>query len=77
MYNYTAEIDMATMCPCSSKHHGLPQWKCVFLYCEKFPGISIPHQETNTDATNMCLTIRFHVYPNVSCCTVHGIHPYE
>ena len=65
------------MCPCTAQHHGLPHWKCVLLCCDKCLGISIPHQEKNTYATNTCSTIRFNVYCNVSRCTVHGILPYE
>ena len=49
-----------------SQHHGLPHWKCVLRYCDKFPDISITHQEKNKDATNRCSTIHFHVYHNVS-----------
>ena len=41
------------------------------------PGTSIPHQETNTYATNTCSTMRFHYYLNASRYNVHGIHPYE
>ena len=68
---------MSTMCPCPSQHHGLPHWKCTLRCCEKFPGISIPHQETNKDATNMCSKIRFHAYWNLSRHIVHGIRLYE
>ena len=70
-------MDMPTTCPCTSQHNGLPHWKCVLSCCDKCPGISVPHQETNTNATNTCSTIRFHVYRHVSCCTVHDIRSYE
>ena len=65
------------MCPCPSKHHGLPHWKCVLSCYEKCPGISIPRQETNTDATNTSSTISFHVYRHVSLCNVNGIRLYK
>ena len=77
IYNSDEDIAMKKMCLCNSQYHGLPHWKYLLQFCEKFPGISIPNQETNTDKTNTCLTIRFHVYHNVSHCTVHGIRPYE
>ena len=70
-------MDMVTMCPCTSENHGIPHWTCVFRCCEKCPGISITYQKTNKDATNMCSTIRFHVYCNVLCCTVNFILPYK
>ena len=29
IYNYAADISMATMCPFPSQHHGTPQWKYI------------------------------------------------
>ena len=49
------------MCPCTSQHHWIPQCKCVLRCCEKCPDISMPHQETNIDATKTCSEIRFYV----------------
>ena len=77
IYNSAADMAMATMCTCPSQHHALPHCKFVLSCCDKFPGISIPHQGTNTEAKNTCSTIYFHVYRNVSRCTVHGLRPYE
>ena len=70
-------MDMETMYPYPSQYPGLPHWKCVSRCCDKFPVFSIPHQEKNKYATNTCLTIRFHLYCNVSSFTVHFIRPYE
>ena len=64
---------MAKMCPYPSQHHGLPHCKYVLLCCDKCPGISKTHQDTNKDAKNACTTICFHVYRNVSHCTVNFI----
>ena len=58
------------LCPCLSQHHGLPHWKCVLLCCKKCPSLSISFLEKNKDAMNVCSTIHFHVYRNVSCCTM-------
>ena len=77
IYNSSADIFMTTMCPCPSQHHGLPHYKFVLRCCKKGPGISISCHETNKDATKTCSTIHFYLYHNVSCCNVHGIHPYE
>ena len=77
IYSSASEMAMVTMCHCPSKRHGLSHWKCVLRCCGKCPGISMPRQETNTDAKNTCSTIRFHVYRNVSRCNDHGIRPYE
>ena len=68
---------MAKMCTFPSQHRGIPHWKCALLCCDKCPGIIIPCQETNKDATNTCSSISFFVYRNLSCCAVHGIRPYE
>ena len=68
---------MAKMCPCSSQHHELSHRKYILHCCEKLPGISIPHQEKNKDATKICSKIRFHVYRNVSRFTFPGILQYE
>ena len=34
IYNNTADIDMTTMCPWTSKHHWLPHFKCVIHCCK-------------------------------------------
>ena len=65
------DIAMEIMCTCPSQHHGLPHCKCVLHCCKKFPSLSIPHMDKNKDATNMCSTINFHVYRNVSRCYIH------
>ena len=44
-----------------AQHHWLPHWKYVLRCCEKCPGISIPRQDKNKDATNTCSKIHFHV----------------
>ena len=51
--------------------------KCALLCCDKCPIIIIISQEANKYTTNTCPTIRFHVYLNVSCCTLHGRRPYK
>ena len=75
--NSAADMAMATIFTCTSQHHGLTHWKCALHFCYKFPFISIPRPEKNKDVTNMCSTIRFRVYRDVSRCTVHGIRPCE
>ena len=60
------------MCPFNSQHHGLSHWKCELTCCKKCPILIIPSLETNKYATNMCSTIRFHVYRNISRCNMHG-----
>ena len=73
----TAEnMSMAKIYPCTSKHHGIPNWKCVFCCCDEFPIIFLPSKEANKDTTNTCPTIIFHVYCNISRCTFHGWRPY-
>ena len=70
-----ADMNMAKMCPYPSQHHGLPHWKCVLLCCNKCPSLIIHLLDTNKDATNKRLTIHFHLYINVSHCTMNGQHP--
>ena len=77
IYNTTVYMAPETMFTCNYKHHGLPQWKHILRCCDKCPNIVLPIQETNKDTTNMCLTIRFHIYRNVSRCTVRVQHPYH
>ena len=72
IYNTPADTAMETICPCTSKNHGPPRWKCLLRCCDKFPSIFLPSQEANKDTTNMSLTIRFHVYHNNSRCTIQG-----
>ena len=68
---------MPTICPCTSHHHGLTHWKCVFICCEKCPGIITTHQETNKDTTNTCSIITLNVYCHVLLCNIYIIRPYE
>ena len=68
---------MSTMCPCTSKHHRLPHFKCVLGCCGACPIIVLPSHEANKDTTSTCPTIIFHVYRNATCCTVHGRRPYH
>ena len=68
---------MVTICHCTSKHHRLPYFKCVLRCCDKFPSNVLPSQEENKYTTKMCPKIQFHVYRNVSCCTMHARHPYH
>ena len=71
IYNTSEGMAMAKMCPCTSKHYGILHLKCVLHCCYKCPSIVIPSHEENKDTTKKCLTIIFHVYFNVSRCTVH------
>ena len=77
IYNTTAVMEMSTMCPCNAKHHGTPHWKYVLHCCDKCPNIVLPIQETKEDTTKTCLTIIFHVYCNISRCTVNVQHPHR
>ena len=74
IYNTPAGMAMAKMYPYTSKNYGLPQFNCLLHCFDKFPSIFLPSQEENKDTTNMCQTIIFHFYCNVSCFTVHGQH---
>ena len=35
IYNYSADMPMATICPYLSQHHGIPHWKCALCCCKK------------------------------------------
>ena len=54
IYNTAADMAISTMCPCSSKHHGLPYWKYVLRCFDKCPSIVLPIQYENKDTTNTC-----------------------
>ena len=77
IYNTASNMSIETMCYCTSKHHGLLHWKFLLYCCDKCPSIVLPGQEENKDTTETCPTIRFHVYPNVSNCNIHGRRPYQ
>ena len=70
IYNKTEYMAMEPMCNCNYEHHGISYWKCVLRCCDKVPIIVLPSQKENKYTTNTCTTIRFHVYHNVSHCTV-------
>ena len=61
IYNNSADMSMATMFPCNSKHYGIPHWKCVLRCRGKCPIIFLPSQEKNRDTTNTCPKICFHI----------------
>ena len=77
IYNTSSEMTMVTMFSCDSKHNGLPNWKCVLHCCDKCPSIFQPIKEANKNTTQAYSTTSFHVYRNVSHCTVHGQLPYN
>ena len=77
IYNTGADMSMATMCPCTSKHHGIPHCKFVLCCSDKFPIIVLPSQDANKNTTNMCPIIIFHVYCNFSRWTVYGRRLYH
>ena len=65
------------MCTCTYKNHGLQHCKYVLHCCDKCPIIFLTIQEANKNTTNTCPTIIFHVYRNVSRCTVNGRRQYN
>ena len=75
IYNAAADMNMTTMCNCTYKHNRIPHWKCVLHCCYKCLSIFLHSQEENKYTTSTCPTIRFHVYLNVSRCTVHRQRP--
>ena len=77
IYNTATYMVMAKMFPYTYKHHLIPHYKCVLRCYDKFPSIVLTSQEENKDTTNMCGTIIFHVYRNVSCCNAHSQRPYQ
>ena len=77
IHNTESYMAMAIMCPCPSLLHYIPHWKCLLRYFDKYPSIFIPIQEANRDTPNTYPTITFNVYINISCFTLHGIHPHK
>ena len=77
IYNTTSDIAMEKVCPCTSKYHRRPHWKCMLNCCDKCPSIILTIQEANKDTANMCPTTIFNVYRNFSYCTVHRKRPYH
>ena len=75
IYKIESETAMATFCTLTSAHHVFTHWKRVLRCCEKCPIIIIPSQESNGDTTNICTTISFKVYRNLSRSKLHGICP--
>ena len=46
---YTKASDMANgnICTYPQYDHALPHWKCVLGFCDEFPYINLPDQETD------------------------------
>ena len=63
--------------PCTSENHGLPHWKCVLRFFDKCPSITLSIQESDKYTTHTFSTICFHIYCNISRCTVHIRCPYN
>ena len=61
IYNSDTDMDMVTIFPCPSQHHGLPHWKFALQCCDKFLIISLSPKDINKDATNTFSTIYFRV----------------
>ena len=52
---------METMCHCTSKNNGIPNWKFVLGCCDECPSIVTPIQEANKDTSTILPKIIFHV----------------
>ena len=72
IYNTDVDMDMVIMCPYTYKHHGILNWICVLSCFDKLPSTVLPIRETNKNTTNRSPKIIYHIYPNISHCTVHS-----
>ena len=59
------------------KKYAVPHYKCVLCCCAQFTRIDITSLESDQHSSNVNPTINFHVYQNISCCTVHEIRPFN
>ena len=75
IYKTASYMAMSTMCHFPSDQHALPHRKCVLCCCDKCNTIFIQGQESNSDDTNTCSTIIFHVYRVLSWFNVHVRRP--
>ena len=65
----------ATMCAYSKLDHALPNWKCVFQFCDKCPSINLPYQEADDQYPDTSPSICFHIYHLIARCTKYGRLP--
>ena len=63
------------MCADPHSDHELPHWKCVLRCCSDCPCINITDQEKDNQYSETTLSIRFHIYNIIACCTTNVIIP--
>ena len=72
IYAKASDMAQATMRAYPHSDHAIPHWKCVLQFCAEFPHINLPDQETNKKHEETTLSIRFHIYHIIGCCTTLG-----
>ena len=68
-------MSQATMCAYPQSDCALPHCKCVLWFCDDFPCINIPEQETDNHNLEITLLIKFHIYHIIALCNAHGRFP--
>ena len=71
---YTKASDMAqtTIYAYPQYDHALTHCKCVLQCCADCSCINLPDQETDNQNSDTTLSIRFHIYHIIACCTDHS-----
>ena len=69
------DMAKARMCAYSQSDYALPNWKCVLIYCAKYPIINLPDQEIYYQYPDTSPLIRFHIYHLIARCKKHGRLP--
>ena len=74
---YAKGYDMAkaTRCAYSQSYHVLPQCKCLWRCCAKFPSIDLPDQETDDWYPDTSPSLHFRIDHIVAHFTKHGRLP--
>ena len=75
IYSKASDMSKAAMCECPQIDHSLPNYKFVFQWCAKFPGVNLIDQETYGNYSDTTPSIRFHIYHLILYCTSHGKIP--
>ena len=75
VHTKVSQAAFSTMCPFPVTGIDLPKWNCVLKCCSSCPKVALPEEEVNENVGTS--KIKFHVYRDVSRCSICGVLPFD
>ena len=75
LHTKASRAAFSTMCPFPVENIDIPKWHCVLKCCRNCPSLLVPDEEKTENAQST--KIKFHVYRDVSRCSICGVLPFD